>query len=172
MQQWASAVARRRPELAFGLAGGAFALLFVLTDAARGLLAGEPVTPPSGTLWLLVLGGFAGGALLAALLWRRLGGARSRGRGVVVGALVGLLALPVPFYILEVGVLLVSGNPFGPHPGGLTPLVVLSDAAAFLVVPLFLGALGLIPTYGGTVVVGAAVGLLLAWRTPVTNEEA
>ncbi|MFC6735700.1 hypothetical protein [Halolamina salina] len=47
-----------------------------------------------------------------------------------------------------------------PNASPLTQL--LSDLLSFLFVPIVLGALGVVPTYGGTVVVGALVGSLLA----------
>ncbi|WP_226012181.1 hypothetical protein [Halomicrobium salinisoli] len=155
-------VARQYPAPTFGLAGGGFALVFILVGPVRSWIAGRGFTPPSGLLWLFVVGGVLGGSLLASLLWERLGGERSSRRGAVVGALVGLLALPVPFYVLELALVAAEGVPFEPLPGA-SPLVQALSALLLLVVtPLFLGALGLLPTYGGTVLIGALVGYLLA----------
>jgi hypothetical protein len=156
------AVARRHPVGTFGVAGGVFALLFILAAPVRSLLAGRGFTLPSGILWLFVVGGLLGGALLAWLLWERLGGGGSPPRGATVGALVGLLALPVPFYVLELALVAVSGIPFEPQPGASPLVQALTDLVLLLVVPVFLGALGLLPTFGGTVVVGALVGYVLA----------
>ncbi|MCD2200613.1 MULTISPECIES: hypothetical protein [unclassified Halobacterium] len=153
---------RRHPVLTFGAAGGGFALLFVLLEPIRSVLSGQGLPLPSGSLWLLVVGGFLGGSLLAWLLWERLGGEWSPIRGTAVGALVGLLALPVPFYVLEIALVVLGENVFEPLPGASPVVQLLSDSLLFLLTPLLLGALGLIPTYGGTVVVGALVGYLLA----------
>ncbi|WP_122089193.1 hypothetical protein [Halalkalicoccus subterraneus] len=156
------AVARWHPVRTFGATGGVFALLFILTESVQNLLAGRGFSLPSGFLWLFVVGGVLGGALLAWLLWERLGAERSPRRGAAVGALVGFLALPVPFYILELALVVAQGIPFEPQPG-VSPLVqLLTDFVLLPLVPLFLGALGLLPTYGGTVVIGALVGYLLA----------
>jgi len=155
---------RRHPALTFGAAGGGFALLFVLSAPVRALLAGQGFAAPPGLSWLLVAGGFLGGAALARLLWGRLGGEESPARGALVGGVVGLLALPVPFYLFELGLVLVGEGVFEPLPNASPVMQLLSDLLLFLFVPIFLGALGLIPTYGGTVVVGALVGSLLAQR--------
>ncbi len=148
--------------LTFGFAGGGFALLFILVAPVQNLLAGRGFSPPSGLLWLFVVGGALGGALLASLLWRRLGGEGSPRRGAAVGALVGLLALPVPFYIFEIALVVVRGVPFESQPGASPVVQLLTDTVLLLVVPLFLGALGLLPTFGTTVVIGAIVGYVLA----------
>ncbi|WP_237560336.1 hypothetical protein [Halolamina sediminis] len=111
---------------------------------------------------MFVVGGFFGRAALARLLWGRLGGEKSPTRGALVSALVGLLALPVPFYLFELGLVLVGEGVFEPLPNASPVMQLLSDLLLFLFVPIFLDALGLIPTYGGTVVVGALVDALLA----------
>ncbi|MBC9986879.1 hypothetical protein E4P24_10970 [Haloferax sp. AS1] len=158
------AAARRRPSLTFALAAGAFALWYVLAEPVVALLTGGDRAVPSGPMAVLVAGGFLGGGLLASLLWRRLGGPTSRPRGALVGGLVGLLALPVPMYLLELAVVVMEGSPFE-APVGMGPVAALARSVAlFLVVPLFLGALGVIATLGGTIVVGAATGLALAWE--------
>ncbi|ELZ55977.1 MULTISPECIES: hypothetical protein [unclassified Haloferax] len=158
------AAARRRPSLTFALAGGAFALWYVLAEPVVALLTGGDPAVPSGPMAVLVAGGFLGGGLLASLLWRRLGGPNSRVRGALVGGLVGLLALPVPMYLLEFAVVVMEGSPFE-APVGMGPMAALARGVVlFLVVPLLLGALGVIATLGGTVVVGAATGLALAWE--------
>lgn len=154
--------ARGNPALTFGIAGGGFALLYILSEPIQGVLAGRGFTPPSAFLLLFVVGGFLGGALVARLLWGRLDGERSPVRGAGVGALVGLLALPVLFYVLELALVAVDGNPFEPIPGASPGIQLGSDLLMFLLAPLFLGALGLIVTYGATVGVGALVGYLLA----------
>lgn len=153
---------RRSPVLTFGGAGGGFALLFILSDSIRGFLAGQGFLLPSSLLWLFVVGGFLGGTLFAWLLWGRLGGNRSPRRGAGVGALIGLLSLPVPFYVLEIALIVAQGNPFEPLPGASPLVQALSDLALFLLTPIILGALGLIPTYGGAIVLGAIVGYILA----------
>ena len=67
-------------------------------------------------------------------------------------------------YLLELAVVVMEGSPFE-APVGMGPVAALARSVAlFLVVPLFLGALGVIATLGGTVVVGAATGLVLAWE--------
>lgn len=154
--------ARRHPSATFGVAGGVFALGFLLAASADRVTAGEYV--PSGPEAVLVVGGVAGGALLARLLWGRLDAARSPLRGAAVGALVGLLALPVPFFLLELGLIAVDGVPFDPRPGAPPLPEALRYAFLLLATPLLLGAVGLIPTYAGTVVVGALTGYLLARR--------
>ncbi|WP_353633296.1 hypothetical protein ABSL23_00810 (plasmid) [Halobacterium sp. NMX12-1] len=162
MAQTLLKLARRNPAWTFAVTGGGFALAFVLLAPVRAFLAGRGFAPPAGLLWLFVVGGFLGGYLLARLFWGRLDGARSPSRGTLVGALVGLLALPVPFYVLELALVVARGNPFEPV-AGASPLVqALSDLLLFVLTPILLGALGLIPTYGGTVLVGALVGYLLA----------
>lgn len=162
MDNWFLERIRRDPVVAFGAAGGGFALLFILSNSIQTFLAGQGFPMPDRLLWLFVVGGTLGGALLAWLLWGRLGGGRSRRRGAGVGALIGLLSLPVPFYILEIALIVVQGNPFEPLPGASPIVQALSDLALFLLTPIFLGVLGLIPTYGGTIVLGALVGILLA----------
>jgi hypothetical protein len=153
---------RSHSVLAFGVAGGGFGLLFILAAPIRSWFAGQGFTLPTGSLWVFVAGGFIGGSLLAWLLWERLGGARSSIRGTAVGALVGLLALPVPFYMIEI-VLVVSGETLFESLPGASPVVqLLSDLLLFLLTPLLLGTIGLIPTYGGTIVLGGLVGFLLA----------
>ncbi|REA02115.1 hypothetical protein DEQ92_14555 [Haloferax sp. Atlit-6N] len=158
------AAARRRPSMTFALAGGAFALWYVLADPVVALLTGGDPAAPAAPMAVLVAGGFLGGGLLASLLWRRLGGANSRVRGALVGGLVGLLALPVPMYLLELAVVVSAGNPFEASPGAGAVSALVETVLLFLVVPLLLGALGVIATLGGTVVVGAATGLALAWE--------
>ncbi|ELZ65687.1 hypothetical protein C5B91_08600 [Haloferax sp. Atlit-10N] len=158
------AAARRRPSMTFALAGGAFALWYVLADPVVALLTGGDPAVPSGPMVVLVAGGFLGGGLLASLLWRRLGGANSRVRGALVGGLVGLLALPVPMYLLELAVVVMEGSPFEASAGAGPVSALVETVILFLVVPLLLGALGVIATLGGTVVVGAATGLVLAWE--------
>lgn len=153
---------RRHPVLTFGVAGGGFGLMFILAAPIRSWLAGQGFTLPTGTLWVLVVGGFLGGSLLAWLLWERLGGERSSFRGTVVGVLVGLLALPVPFYIIEIVLILMGENLFDPLPEASPVVQLLSDLLLFLLTPLLLGAIALIPTYGGTILLGALVGYLLA----------
>ncbi|MFC4447704.1 hypothetical protein [Halorussus aquaticus] len=153
---------RRNPVLTFGVTGGGFGLLFVLAAPIRGWLAGRGFTLPTGSLWLLVVGGFLGGSLLAWLLWELLGGERSSVRGTVTGALVGLLALPVPFYLIEIALVVTGENLFEPLPEASPVVRLLSDLLLFLLTPLLLGAIGLIPTYGGTIILGALVGYLLA----------
>jgi len=67
-------------------------------------------------------------------------------------------------YLLELAVVVMEGSPFE-APVGMGPVAALARSVAlFLVAPLFLGALGVIATLGGTVVVGAATGLVLAWE--------
>nr|WP_272931434.1 hypothetical protein [Halobacterium noricense] len=148
--------------MTFGCAGGVFALLFLFAAPVGDFLAGRAFSPPSGLLWLFVVGGLLGGGLLAQLLWGRLGGARSPRRGAAVGGLVGLLALPVPFYVLELAYLAVRGNPFEGESGASPIVQALTDLLSFIFVPLFLGALGALVTFGSTVVVGALVGYVLA----------
>ncbi|CQH63445.1 uncharacterized protein HHUB_4083 (plasmid) [Halobacterium hubeiense] len=162
MAQTALQLARRNPAWTFGLTGGGFALAFILLAPVRAFLAGRGFSPPPGLLWLFVVGGFLGGYLLARLLWGRLGGAGSPSRGTLVGALVGLLSLPVPFYALEVAVVVARGNPFEPVAGASPFVQALSDLLLFVLTPILLGVLGLIPTYGSTVALGAFVGYLLA----------
>ncbi|KKF39466.1 hypothetical protein FK85_28350 [Halorubrum saccharovorum] len=154
--------ARRHPALTFGMAGGGFALLYILSEPVLDALGGQEFTAPSAFLLLFVVGGFLGGALVAWLLWERLGGERSPIRGAGIGALVGLLAMPVVFYFLELALVVVDGNPFEPLPGATPGIQLGSDLLMFLLAPLLLGALGVIVTYGGTVIVGALVGFLLA----------
>lgn len=157
-----AASARRHPSTAFGLAGGLFALLFVLAASLRELLDGRYA--PSSVEGALVVGGFVGGALLARLLWRRLGGADSPLRGAAVGALIGLLALPVPMYLLELGVIAFEGLDFDPLPGASPWMRAAAYAFVLVATPLALGALGVIPTRGGTILVGAVTGYLLVRR--------
>ncbi|SFH01319.1 hypothetical protein SAMN04488063_3590 [Halopelagius inordinatus] len=162
VHQFPSETARRHPSLTFGLAGGTFALVFVawatVTQSADGGYL------PSGPEVLLVLGGFVGGAVVARLLWTRLDGADSPLRGVAVGALIGLLAMPVPMYLLEFVLVAVDGVPFEASPEASPWMQAGSDLLLLLVTPLFLAVLGLVVTYGATVVVGAATGYLLARR--------
>ena len=157
-----SVPARRHPSLTFGLVGGSFALLFVLTASARELVGGGYV--PSGPEAGLVVGGFVGGVLLARLLWVRLDATRSPRRGAAVGALIGLLALPIPFYLLELGVVALDGPTFDSLSGANPWTTPLRYALLLVVTPLLLGALGLFVTRGGTVLLGAATGYLLARR--------
>ena len=154
--------ARRHPSLTFGLSGGLFALLFVVAASARQLLDGQ--FAPSGPETGLVVGGFVGGALVARLLWARLDAPSSPLRGAAVGALIGLLALPVPMYVLELGVVAFDGIPFDPRPGATPWAQVARYAYLLLATPLILGAVGVFVTRGGTVVLGAATGYLLARR--------
>lgn len=160
--QLSAASARRHPSATFGLVGGSFALLFVLAASLRELLDGRYA--PSSVEAALVGGGFVGGALLARLLWARLGGAESPLRGAAVGALIGLLALPVPMFLLELGVIALDGLPFDPRPGASPWMQAVSYAFVLVATPLALGALGIIPTRGGTILVGAVTGYLLARR--------
>ena len=160
--------ARRHPSLTFGVSGGAFALLFLLVASAPDLFRGDYA--PSGVEAALIVGGFAGGFLLARALWARLDGARSPVRGAAVGGLIGLLALPVPMYLLELGAVALTGLealngvPLDPGSGAPSWMRAVEYAFLLLVTPLALGALGLIATRGGTVVVGAVTGYLLARR--------
>ncbi|RDI71922.1 hypothetical protein [Halopelagius longus] len=164
MVHWSSPqTARQHPSLTFGVAGGTFAVLFVAVATAQRIASGEGYLP-SGPEVLLVLGGFVGGALLARVLWTRLGGTESPLRGAVVGALVGLFAMPVPMYLLEFALVVVDGMPFEAVPGMSPWMQVGSDLLLLLATPLLLAAFGLVATYGGTVVVGAATGYLLARR--------
>jgi hypothetical protein len=162
MARSAADAARRNPALTFGVAGAGFALAFVLSEPVLDAVAGRGFAAPSPFLSLFVVGGFLGGAFVARLLWGRLDGDRSPVRGAGVGALVGLLALPVLFYGLELALVVVDGNPFEPLPGASPGVQLGSDLLMFLLAPLLLGALGLVVTYGGTVIVGACVGYLLA----------
>ncbi|MFC6827213.1 hypothetical protein [Halopelagius fulvigenes] len=165
MVHWSpSKTARRHPSLTFGLAGGLFAFLFVAWATLEQLADGPGGYAPSGPGVIIVLGGFVGGALLARLLWTRLGAAKSPVKGTVVGALIGLLAMPVPMYLLEFALVVVDGMPFEAVPGMSPWMRVGSDLLLLLATPLLLAVFGLIVTYGGTVVVGAATGYLLARR--------
>lgn len=159
------ASARRHPSATFGAVGGLFALLFVLVASAPrvGPIPGGDYafSQPEA---VLVAGGFVGGALVSWALWTRLGGDRSPRRGAAVGALVGLLALPVPFYLLELALVAVDGVPFDPRPAA-TPAMRMAESVFLIVVtPLLLGTVGLVVTYGGTVIVGSVTGYLLARR--------
>lgn len=166
MNDWSlPTAARRHPSSAFGLAGGLFALALVAAPASlRGLAAGGGLGSPSAVDALLVAGGFLGGALLARLLWTRLDGVRSPRRGAAVGALIGLLALPVPVYLLELGSVVAGGVPADLLPGTGSPRRAATYLLLLLVTPFLLGALAAVITRGGTVLVGAAVGYLLARR--------
>ncbi|ELZ31082.1 hypothetical protein C474_09614 [Halogeometricum pallidum JCM 14848] len=164
MVHWSpSQTARRRPSVTFGVAGGVSALVFVAVATAQRAAGGGGYLP-SGPEMLIVGGGALGGALLARVLWTRLGGAKSPLRGAAVGALVGLLAMPVPMYLLEFALVVVDGMPFEAVPGVSPWMQVGSDLLLLLVTPLLLAAFGLVVTYGGTVVVGAVTGYLLAGR--------
>ena len=154
------AAARRHPSATFGLAGGLFALSYLLV--ASGWSFGD--RPPPRPEAVLVVGGFVGGALVSWALWTRLGAPDSPRRGAAVGSLVGLLALPVPFYLLELGVIAFDGPPFDPGPGASPWARAAEHPFPLLVTPVFLGVVGLAVTYGGTVIVGAATGHLLARR--------
>ncbi|MFC4552738.1 MULTISPECIES: hypothetical protein [Halorussus] len=55
-----------------------------------------------------------GTALVAGLLWTRLGAGESPLRGATVSGAFGLLALPVPIYLLEFATLALEGIPFDP----------------------------------------------------------
>ena len=157
-----SAPARRHPSLTFGLAGGSFALLFVLAASASELVDGGYV--PSGPEAGLVVGGFVGGVLLTRVLWVRLDATRSPLRGAAVGALIGLLALPVPIYLLELGVVALDGPTFDSQLGANSWTTPLQYAFLLVATPLLLGAIGLFATRGGTVLVGGVTGYLLARR--------
>ena len=156
--------ARRHPSLTFGISGALFTLLFVVTGSVRQLAEGGEFSPPSSVEAVLVVGGFVGGALVSRVLWRRLGGAESPLRGALVGALIGLLALPVPMYLLEFTTVALEGIPFDPQPGMHPWRYALDYLFLLLAVPLVLGGLGVIVTRGGTVIVGALTGYLLARR--------
>lgn len=110
-------VAGQHPELSFGVGGGAFARLIFMVGPVQRLLAGRGIFLPSGQLWKLVVEGVIGRYLLAWMLWWQLGAERSPRRGASVGALSGLLALPVPFFVIELFVIAFSGIPFEPIPG-------------------------------------------------------
>ena len=156
--------ARRHPTSTFGLAGGAFALPLVAATSARQLAAGRGVSAPSGLEATLVVGGFVGAALVAQLLWARLGAAESPLRGTAVGGLIGLLALPGPMYLLEFTTLALDGIPFDPRPGATPWMQAGSYLFLLVAAPLVLGAIGITPTRGGTILVGAATGYVLARR--------
>ncbi|ESP88385.1 hypothetical protein [Candidatus Halobonum tyrrellensis] len=154
------AAVRRHPSATFGVVGGLFALAYLLAASDGPVDDRLPVGPEA----FLVVGGFLGGALVSWALWGRLGAADSPRRGAAAGALVGLLALPVPFYLLELGVIAFEGSLFDPGPGS-SPLARAAEHLFLLVgTPLLLGAFGLVVTCGGTVVAGAAAGYLLARR--------
>lgn len=68
--------ARQHSSLTFGIVGGPFALLSARLVAARDLVTGSTFYVPS-SVEVALSGGFIGGALVAWLLWQRLGGIAS-----------------------------------------------------------------------------------------------
>lgn len=84
--------------------------------------------------------------------------------GIVGGALIGLLALPVPFYLAKAVVIPFAGNPFGQQLSSVTWMQALSYVFLVLVTPLAIGAIAIVVTRGGTILVGATTGYLFARR--------
>ena len=154
-----------RPGFAFALTGGGFACLYALVgpvDEFGAFFVGERTFLFAP---LLIIASSVSALLVGTLLWNRFAGEvpTSSYRPAVIGALVGMLSMPVTMYVVTVSRHLFTGLPdtlvVGSPPPGVTQWTPVEDLILQdISIALFTSLFGFVFTAGLPIVIGAATG--------------